>query len=38
MRNLFCGKEYVLLRASIMAKRSAVNDIVVGERLLEKEM
>lgn len=38
MRNLFGGKENILLRASIIAKHSAVNDDVVGGRLLEKEM
>jgi len=38
MRNLFGGKEDILLRASIMAKHSAVNDVIVGGRLLENEM
>jgi len=38
IRKLFGGKNNILLRASIMAKRSAVNDGVMGGRLLEKEM
>jgi len=39
IRYLFGGKEEILLRASsIMAKHSAVNEDVVGGRLLEKEM
>lgn len=38
IRNLFGGKEDILLKASVMAKRSAVNDGVMGGSLLEKEM
>lgn len=38
MRNLFGGKGDILLRASIMAKRSAMNDVIVGGRLLENEI
>lgn len=38
MRNLFGGKDEIILSASIISKYSAVNDDAVGGRLLEKEM
>ena len=38
MRNLFGGKDDIVLSASIIAKHSAVKEDAVGGKLLEKEM
>lgn len=38
MKNLFGGKDKIVLSASIIAKHSAMNNDAVGGRLLEKEM
>jgi hypothetical protein len=37
-RNLFGDKDEIVLRTSIITKHSAVNDNVVGGKLLENEI